>query len=82
MTLNMRTPWVAPSIVFAYARGIVAYHLADAYEPVMDSGLKETIDERLGELAATGCVHEADRKARWPGYSSLWRTERLCRELY
>ena len=43
-----------PSIVFAYARGVVACHLADAYQPVMDSRLMETVDERPGELVTTG----------------------------
>lgn len=64
MTPKMSTPWItSESCSLMLARRIVAYHLADAYQPVMDSRLMKTVDERLGELVATDCLHKADRSA-------------------
>ena len=38
-------------------------HLADAHQPMMESGLVESLSTRLGDLAKKGCIRKGDGSA-------------------
>lgn len=38
-------------------------HLADAHQPMMESGLVESLSTRLGDLAIKGCIRKGDGSA-------------------
>ena len=55
---------VAPLFVqLATHTAFHADHLADAHQPMMESGLVESLSARLGDLVKKGCIREGDGSA-------------------